>query len=101
MGQAFAAPSLTEKRRAPRRRLLRDGRIVIRKGWSLFDCTIRDTSTDGARLSLKPECELPREFDLLHVTEKALIPCELKWRRGDRLGVRFTGSARPAPPYRL
>jgi hypothetical protein len=88
-------------RLSQRRRLLKDGRIVVRRGWSLIDCTIRDTSTGGARLSVQPVCDLPREFDLLYVAEGKLVPCELRWRRGDRVGVRFTGNFRKAPPYRL
>ena len=88
-------------RLSQRRRLLRDGRIVVRRGWSLIDCTIQDTSTGGARLSVQPVCDLPREFDLLYVAEGKLVPCELCWRRGDRVGVRFTSNFRKAPPYRL
>jgi hypothetical protein len=101
MGQHQPATSLNDQRCAQRRRMLKDGRIVINKGWSLIDCAIRDISTAGARLSVKPECELPGELELLFVTDESLVPCELRWRRGDRLGVRFTGPSRKAPPYRL
>jgi hypothetical protein len=101
MGHALLDRSPAEMRRSQRRRVLKDGRIVIRRGWSLIDCAIRDLSAGGARLTVKPECELPKEFDLLYVTDQLLIPCEIRWRRGDRLGVRFTGPSRKAPPYRL
>ena len=101
MGQLQPTTSLNDKRCAQRRRMLKDGRIVINKGWSLIDCAIRDMSTAGARLSVKPECELPDELELLFVTEETLVPCQLCWRRGNRLGVKFTGPSRKSPPYRL
>jgi len=101
MGQHQPTASLNDSRCTHRRRMLKDGRIVINKGWSLIDCAIRDVSTAGARLSVKPQCELPNELELLFVTEEMLVPCELRWRRGDRLGVRFIGPSRKAPPYRL
>jgi hypothetical protein len=50
---------------------------------------------------VKPTCEVPQNFDLLYVTEERLVPCEVRWRRGDRLGVRFSGPFRKSPPYRL
>jgi hypothetical protein len=101
MEQQRPISSLSDNRCAQRRRMLKDGRIVINKGWSLIDCAIRDVSNAGARLSVKPQCELPNELELLFVTEETLVPCELRWRRGDRLGVRFIGPSRKAPPYRL
>jgi hypothetical protein len=93
--------TVAELRNVRRTRLLKDGRIVLHRGWSLIDCAIRDISDSGARLSVKSHRELPQKFDLLYVTEERLVPCEVRWRRGDRLGVRFSGPFRKSPPYRL
>lgn len=101
MGEMLRDSTTAELRHVRRTRLLKDGRIVLHRGWSLIDCAIRDTSDSGARLSVKPLCELPQNFDLLYVTEERLVPCEVRWRRGDRLGVRFSGPFRKSPPYRL
>jgi hypothetical protein len=101
MSEMLREPAAAELRSVLRKRLLKDGRIVMHRGWSLIDCAIRDTSDSGARLSVKPHCELPQNFDLLYVTEERLVPCEVRWRRGDRLGVRFSGPFRKSPPYRL
>ena len=101
MGQQQAISSSNDNRCAQRRRMLKDGRIVINKGWSLIDCAIRDVSTAGARLSVKPQSELPNDLELLFVSDETLVPCELRWRRGGLLGVKFTGPSRKAPPYRL
>jgi hypothetical protein len=101
MGEAL--PNLpAELRRVFRRRVLKEGRIVIRRGWSLISCTIRNISETGACISVaEPQCDVPKEFDLLFVNESQLIPCEIRWRKGERIGLRFTGSARRAPAYRL
>jgi hypothetical protein len=101
MGEMLRDSTTAELRHVRRTRLLKDGRIVLHRGWSLIDCTIRDTSDTGARVSVKLQCELPQNFDLLYVSEEKLVPCEVRWRRGDRLGVRFSGPFRKAPPYRL
>jgi PilZ domain len=101
MGEMLREPTAGELRCVHRQRLFKDGRIVIHRGWSLIDCAIRDASDSGARLSVKPQSELPQTFELLYVTEEKLVPCELRWRRGDRLGVRFSWPFRKAPPCRL
>ena len=99
MIEVLQAPSAAETRRTYQRRLQKDGQIVILKGWSRITCTIRDTGAGCARLSVKGECKLPRRFDLLFVTEQMLIPCEVLWRRGERLGVRFAGPSRNRLDY--
>jgi hypothetical protein len=68
MGEMLRDSTTAELRHVRRTRLLKDGRIVLHRGWSLIDCAIRDTSDSGARLSVKPHCELPQNFDLLYVT---------------------------------
>jgi hypothetical protein len=101
MGEA-ALKLPDELRRALRKRVLKEGRIVIRRGWSLINCAIRNISETGACISLtEAECEVPKEFDLLFVNESQLVPCEIRWRKGERLGLRFTAPARRAPAYRL
>lgn len=53
-----AALTLPEElRQAFRKRVLKEGRIVIRRGWSLINCTIRNISEAGACISVtEAEC---------------------------------------------
>src|SRR5688572_15482723 len=91
-----------ELQRAFRRRVLKEGRIVIRRGWSLINCTIRNISETGACISVaEAQCDVPKDFDLMFVNERQLVPCELRWRKCERMGLRFTGPARRAPAYKL
>jgi hypothetical protein len=82
-----------------RRRVLKEGRIVIGRGWPNVPCAIRDTSPNGARLLVKAESKVPGRFELEFVSDLTFVPCELCWRRGDQLGVRYIGPLRKGPLY--
>ena len=90
--------TMDEDRRCRRRRVLREGRIVLNAGWSLVNCAIHDQSEAGAKLRVPATTALPNNFELLCVTERMLYQTELMWRRGDDLGVAFVGTPRRAPP---
>ncbi|MEQ9436837.1 PilZ domain-containing protein [Hyphomonas sp.] len=83
-----------ELRSDARQRTLRTGRIVINRGASTFDVTIRDMSATGARLLLKDAWNLPETFELRirnpvsgGWTRQA---CDKRWQRGNLVGARFT-----------
>lgn len=60
-------------------------------------CVIRNLSATGARLEIvqadrKPftsEERIPDLFTLAFRLERTEVECELVWRRGDTIGVRF------------
>ena len=41
---------MDDRRKTPRKRLLKEGKIVYADGLRVLDCTIRDMSAEGARL---------------------------------------------------
>jgi hypothetical protein len=56
------------------------------------DCLIADISGGGAQLVIQGAGSLPDEFVLaLSRYGEARRPCEVCWRAGDRIGVRFKG----------
>lgn len=55
---------MDEKRKAQRRRVLKDGKIVFADGKCLLDCTIRDVSDTGARLLIATTVGVPERFHL-------------------------------------
>jgi hypothetical protein len=77
-----------EKRLAPRRRVLKAAKIFINGGTSVFDCTIRDISASGARLSLGLFQALPKQFQLV-TNDLGTHHCELVRINGTQYGVRF------------
>lgn len=83
------APKLESDRRgAARRRVFFGAKISIGGGPSVFDCTIRDLSSSGARISLGHFQPLPKRF-LLTINELGTFQCEVVRALGNDYGVRF------------
>ncbi|HWT96684.1 MAG TPA: PilZ domain-containing protein [Terriglobales bacterium] len=77
-----------DRRRAPRRRVLKAGKILINEGESVFDCTLRDISASGARFSLGLFQALPKRFQIA-MNDLGEHYCELVRITGNEYGVRF------------
>ena len=80
---------MTERRKAPRGRVLKSGQIVFNNRFSVMDCTVRNLSTDGALLLVGDIVAVPNSFTLVMEPDKAEKECEVIWRREGKLGVRF------------
>jgi hypothetical protein len=64
--------------------------LVDQQGGKLHCCVISDVSEGGARLELPVGIEAPQIFVLsLTPTGSVLRYCEVRWRRGGAIGVRF------------
>ncbi len=87
-----------EHRISRRQRVLKDGKIVFNNYSSVVDCTIRDMSETGARIMCAHQAAIPEECSLVTLTDNLIRDATVMWRRGDRLGLRFIGEARRAPP---
>lgn len=89
-----------DKRRAPRHKVLMDGKIVTLNNWSVIDCCIRDYSSTGAKLRCQDQTAVPNNFRLLIPHDNSIREARVVWRRDDMLGVAFTSEPRRAPPRR-
>lgn len=78
---------MDEKRRAPRRRVLKAATIVFNDHRSVFNCTVRNLSETGALLKLDNTLSIPGRFSL--VLEEHIVPCEVARRGLSELGVAF------------
>ena len=85
------------KRKTRRSRVLREGKLVFNAGTSLINCIIRDQSEGGARLSVPAPTALPKQCELLCLTEGIFYPAEIVWRRGNYVGIVFVGQPRRGP----
>ena len=90
--------SAIDNRQARRHRILKDGKIVFNRHASIIDCSIRDRGTTGARLQVGTQAEIPDEFELLFVSKNEIVPARVMWRRGELLGIAYTGELKRAPP---
>jgi hypothetical protein len=84
---------MDEQRKAPRRRVLKEGKIVYADGLRVLDCTIRDLSEGGARLLIANTVGLPDSFHLYEKSSGLLYPATVAWRQSNSLGVKFLGPA--------
>lgn len=79
------------QRRHPRQRVLKDGKIFSTNLNCVFDVKIRDLSASGALIRMPENANLPSGFSLLVVSERKLHAAEVRWRKGDTVGLEFVG----------
>jgi hypothetical protein len=79
-----------ERRAEPRRKVLR-GAKVMHGGRLLLEVQLRDVSQGGCRIWTRRPEHVPERFSLLIVGEASERDCELRWRDGEEMGVRFRG----------
>lgn len=79
---------MDEHRVAPRRRLLKGGKITF-GGGAAFDCTIRNLSETGAALEVISPVRIPERFTLVVEADHRHLPCRVVWRKEKRIGVHF------------
>ena len=85
--EAHEKPS--ERRRASRPHVLKSATVVFNHGNCSMDCQVLDLTKTGARLKPVDALLCPKEFTLkLH--HGLVHHCEVRWRRGNILGVRFS-----------
>jgi len=80
----------SDRRDGSRQRVLKKALIVFNNGHSTVGCHILDISEVGAKLLPTDVASCPREFALKALTGEPR-QCEVIWRRGGALGVRFLG----------
>lgn len=77
------------KRRSPRQRVLKAGKIAYANGSIVIDCTIRNLSDTGARLQVPTSVAIPDRFEFVEAASAKRRPATVMWRRGDLMGIRF------------
>ena len=80
-----------EHRRSPRRRALKEGKVIFGKGHSIIDCTIDNVSEGGAHIRLTSSHGLPQEFYLAEASRGIIHRAEVAWRTATGMGLRLLG----------
>lgn len=83
----------SNKRIAPRQRVLKAGRVVTTENASL-DVNVRDLSATGAKLVCAAPHMVPNEFRLVLPGDGTIRPAKVMWRNETSLGIEFTGAAK-------
>ena len=84
-------PKLKVKRQQVRRRRHQSAWITLEDGTANCKCQVADVSQSGAKITLDKAVEIGRLFDIAFVPRAAARRCEVVWRRGNTLGIRFIG----------
>jgi hypothetical protein len=83
-----SAQASKERRRRPRRRVLKSAAIVFQGGHCTIGCQILSESESGAMLMPVDVMSCPAEF-LLKPRYGGERTCEVVWRTGTKIGVRY------------
>lgn len=79
----------SDRRRAPRQRVLLTGLIVHDDFSGCFPCTIRSLSAGGARTSVPDDWQAPAKFWLIKATAGIAHEATLAWRQNGQAGLRL------------
>jgi CheY-like chemotaxis protein len=84
--EADGAP--VHNRDSVRHKILKAGQIVYRNASCVMDCTILNISATGACIQPADAFDEPGKFTL-KIAHGPTRRCEVRWRSGGKLGVRF------------
>ncbi|WP_157015768.1 PilZ domain-containing protein [Mesorhizobium xinjiangense] len=83
----------TERRKEPRRRVLKNATISFNRGYGAFEGVIRSQSPSGARLSFGDALGLPPRFVLDVPGDARTRLAEVRWRSDGDVGVELIEEA--------
>jgi two-component system cell cycle response regulator len=83
------AEAPVERRENPRRKTRFKATIVYGPDRETANCVVRDLSETGARLKLDIPGDIPAQFHLIWVADRAVLAAEAVWRSNGEIGVKF------------
>jgi len=78
------------KKRGVRKSLRQPGWITLDGGFAARPCVVQDMSATGAKITIDDPNMLPAKLRLaLSRDARTGRPCEVVWRRGKSVGIKF------------
>jgi hypothetical protein len=78
------------KKRDARKSLRQPGWIILEGGFAARPCVVQNMSTSGAKITMDDPNTLPARLRLAFSRDaRTGRPCEVVWRRGKSVGVKF------------
>lgn len=78
----------SERRDQTRRRVLKGATVSFNKGYSTFECVVRNQSNEGARLDFGETSALPSRF-MISISGEPAREAEVRWRDMTQVGVAY------------
>ena len=85
---------IEDLRGSPRRRVIKQAKVVYGNFLFVLDCYIRDLSENGARIKIRDTSEVPDEFHLFIPSEYLIFKSVVRWKKDGEIGVEFEGAPR-------
>jgi hypothetical protein len=98
---ALLKPDQHEARRAPRHRVLKSGIVATNDRHLTMGCTVRDLSDTGARIRVESSLSVPDTFELIIEMDGLEANCQVVWRNGKEVGVKYLGAPRKVAARRV
>jgi hypothetical protein len=84
--------ALGTKKREVRKSMHQPGWITLDGGFAARPCVVQDLSTSGAKVTIDDPNTLPARLRLAFSRDaRTGRNCEVVWRRGRTVGIRFVG----------
>jgi PilZ domain len=84
-------PKLKLKRQQVRRRRHQSAWITLDDGTTKYKCEVEDVSQSGAKITVDAAVQVGTLLGIALVPRATARRCEVIWRRGNTLGIRFMG----------
>lgn len=84
----FRIETAVERRSELRRKAFKGGVITFNRGYSAYECVVRNLSEHGARLVFGDMAAVPHAFELA-IGAEAARKAQICWREGTAIGVAF------------
>lgn len=81
----------SDQRKSPRRRVLKDGKLIFGAGHSIIDCTIDNMSEGGAHVRMTTTHGVPEEFYLVEASRGIIHRAVVAWRTTNGIGLKLIG----------
>ena len=82
-------PPPADRRPGRRRRVLLGGRVTFHEGAQVFDCSIRDLTEGGARITVHANQIIPTHVYLINLRDRLVYECVVVWHKSGEAGVQF------------
>jgi hypothetical protein len=80
---------MSERRNISRKKSFLKGTVYFNNRLSSLACVVRDFSDTGARLEFAAVATVPDNVELYVPARDQTLRCEVRWRRGNEIGVNF------------
>ncbi|MGY3615065.1 PilZ domain-containing protein [Bradyrhizobium sp. USDA 10063] len=82
--------AFNSKKREARKSMHQPGWITLEGGFAARPCVVQDMSSTGAKVTINDPNTLPGKLRLAFSRDaRTGRPCEVVWRRGRTVGVKF------------